>query len=211
MYNLFGSIVQLRGKAICGIYLLEINSKKYVGSSGNIKKRLEHHRSLFKRGKHDNKYLQNLYNKYGTCQWSILEVITYDITNLDLRKLEKGWIKKVESQLNLDDPVLGIGGVNEKIIYQYNLDGTFMKEWQSGMMASKELDIPYAGIYQCANPNSVPRSSSGYIWSYVKLNNSIYYNNTGSNLIKKEIHLYELDGLYNSSYKSLSDCARYLK
>ena len=38
---------------------------------------------------------------------------------------------------------------------------------------SKELDIPYPGMHNCANPNTILKSSSGFIWSYKELENAI--------------------------------------
>lgn len=52
---------------ISGIYkILNIkNGKFYIGSSNNIKVRWSQHKTLLKNNKHENKYLQNAWNKYG--------------------------------------------------------------------------------------------------------------------------------------------------
>lgn len=51
----------------CGIYEIynKVTSQIYIGSSINIKTRLNTHKSMLARGVHPNKYLQNSYNKYG--------------------------------------------------------------------------------------------------------------------------------------------------
>ena len=48
------------------------------------------------------------------------------------------------------------------------------------------------------------------MWSYVKLTNINYTNNTGSNLEKKPVSLYTLDGKFYKTFSSLSDCAKHV-
>lgn len=50
-----------------GIYILRspVSHKIYVGSSYNVYKRWNQHKRLLVRGKHGNKYLQNVWNKDG--------------------------------------------------------------------------------------------------------------------------------------------------
>lgn len=52
---------------ISGIYcIINIkNSKRYIGSSKNIRQRLWSHRSKLRKNKHDNAHLQSAWNKYG--------------------------------------------------------------------------------------------------------------------------------------------------
>ena len=55
---------------------------------------------------------------------------------------------------------------NNKTVYQYSLDGTFIKEWRSISYASRELHINISNISMCANgkrPNA-----GGFRWSYNK-------------------------------------------
>lgn len=60
-----------------GIYLIlsTINSKKYIGSSKNLKERLYDHYNNLSKIKHENQRLQNHYTKYGQSSliYSILE------------------------------------------------------------------------------------------------------------------------------------------
>lgn len=51
----------------CGIYRIVCNgnSKIYIGSSKNIKRRFNMHRHLLNNNKHHSNYLQNSWNKYG--------------------------------------------------------------------------------------------------------------------------------------------------
>lgn len=62
-----------------GVYLININGHKYVGSTTvSFRRRWHNHKMLLRQNKHSNRYLQNAYNKYGeSCvAYSILEIIT---------------------------------------------------------------------------------------------------------------------------------------
>jgi len=55
----------------------KINNKFYIGSTNNIKKRWNNHRSKLRNGKHENAYLQQAWNKYGenTFEFIVLEEV----------------------------------------------------------------------------------------------------------------------------------------
>jgi group I intron endonuclease len=58
----------------CGLYKIKnkVNSKFYIGSSNNIKRRWkEGHLNKLKKNKHDNQHLQNAWNKYGEDNFSL--------------------------------------------------------------------------------------------------------------------------------------------
>lgn len=52
---------------VSGIYIIRNlrTNKVYIGSSQNIRKRLQAHKNLLCKNKHNNHYLQNAWNKYG--------------------------------------------------------------------------------------------------------------------------------------------------
>jgi group I intron endonuclease len=53
---------------ICGIYSIDnaISKKSYIGSSVHIIGRWGYHKRLLRKNQHDNKHLQNAWNKYGS-------------------------------------------------------------------------------------------------------------------------------------------------
>ena len=51
-----------------------------------------------------------------------------------------------------------------KPILQYTKDMIFIREWESGKLASEILNINYYGINNCCNGRT--QSSGGYIWKY---------------------------------------------
>ena len=53
---------------------------------------------------------------------------------------------------------------NEKPVLQYDLDGTFIREWSGAKRAAKELDLNYTAINNCLR--CIRHSSCGYIWIY---------------------------------------------
>jgi hypothetical protein len=60
----------------------------------------------------------------------------------------------------------------EKPLLQYSLEGDFIKEWRSGLQASKDLNLSYTGIIQCAINNTKKRflQSGGFQWRSWKEN-----------------------------------------
>lgn len=61
-----------------GVYQIELNEKRYIGSSSqDIQGRWESHLYDLRRGNHPNRHLQNAYNKYGEelLKFSVLEVV----------------------------------------------------------------------------------------------------------------------------------------
>lgn len=94
-----------------------------------------------------------------------------------------------------------------KVVYQYNLNGDFIKEWESATQASahfgKSLNtISHAALYK--------RTSFGYLWSYSKLDklDISEYNIYQS---KIPIYLYDNEGNFIKQYDSMSDCCKDLK
>lgn len=67
-----------------GIYQIRniLDSKVYIGSSINIERRFEEHKTQLKYNKHKNKYLQNAWNKYKQENFSFLIIEIVD--NKDL-------------------------------------------------------------------------------------------------------------------------------
>ena len=76
-----------------GIYKIAINNKVYVGFSKNVIARRAKHLRELRLGIHINEYLQRAYNKYGSCEWSIIEEC--DVNLLEGR--EEYWMKALDS------------------------------------------------------------------------------------------------------------------
>lgn len=89
---------------IAGIYAIIdiINNKFYVGSSINLKHRWGVHLSELNNNKHNNKYFQRVWNKYGQENF-IFTIIEYIKDKNDLIKREQYWI----DELNVCDFKIG--------------------------------------------------------------------------------------------------------
>lgn len=133
------------------------------------------HITDLRKNKHHSKYLQNIYNKYGEngLRFKILEIIRKP-SRFVLR--EKFWIKKLNSYKNGYNatiggpaPMLGQKGGNHpqsKIIYQYNLDGKYIKEFSSVTEAAQIYKTHPTSIGNAASSNKKTKTSHGYQWSY---------------------------------------------
>lgn len=67
-------------------------------------------------------------------------------------------------------PNLGLYGKNNhlsKIIYQYDLSGEFIRQWNSISDVTRELKIFQSSIIACAKGKL--KTSGGFFWSYIKL------------------------------------------
>lgn len=140
---------------ISGIYcIINIkNSKKYIGSSKNIRQRLWSHRAELRHGKHENPYLQASWNKYGednfdfyileNCQeqlllqreqWYINTIKPEYNINLDTQRppCDKSSRQK---QSNTRKRLYAEGKLKPSfkhlITYVYDLEGNFLKEYSS--------------------------------------------------------------------------------
>jgi hypothetical protein len=58
-----------------------------------------------------------------------------------------------------------------KTVYQYTLNGEYVKEWESAQHVSKELNIAASNISMCCNKKGPILSIKGYRWEYEKYEN----------------------------------------
>lgn len=81
-----------------------------------------------------------------------------DKTNNCVENLE--WVTTSENQLHSNYVLKH----NLKPILQYDLNGTFIKEWEANMIASKELNIFGSNITECCRGRR--KTAGRYIWRY---------------------------------------------
>lgn len=192
----------------CGIYKLTCNEHSYIGSSINIYYRLKRHISDLLKNKHANKYMQNAFNKYGKDSF-IFEVI--EECNRDvLIKTESYYIESMSPDLNfIQNPVAMIHS-NEtllrisatlkeayaskriknpisKTVHQYNINGFYLKSYESCAEAEKQLNLPKGKVSRVASGKGF--YCKNYRWSY-ELKNKL-----GESVIKpdttKKVYVYD--------------------
>lgn len=140
---------------ISGIYcIINIkNSKKYIGSSKNIRQRLWTHRAELRHNKHDNAHLQAAWNKYGehNFDYYIIEVCAEDL----LLEREQWYINTIKPDYNINKETQRPPCTKESrykqsntrkrlyaegklkptfkhiTTYVYDLEGNFIKEYSS--------------------------------------------------------------------------------
>lgn len=85
-----------------GIYkiLNKVTADCYVGSAAYLKSRFSAHRRLLKNEKHQNRYLQNVFNKYGEDNFTF-EVIEYVEDKDNLISREQHYIDTLKPKYNI--------------------------------------------------------------------------------------------------------------
>lgn len=153
----------------CGIYMITnyITNKRYIGSSINIGQRLWTHRSELRHNLHPNSHLQNSWNKYGenNFNYTILEhcnpeirfereqyyvdlfkpeynicveVVQNPPKTLDTRKKHSVTRKKL-----IAEGIISL--TNNKPVFVYYKDGSFVGKWESIRKAANALNVHYSG------------------------------------------------------------------
>lgn len=95
--NIIVSVLSKNVKIKAIYYILNIiNNKMYVGSTTNLYERFVSHKSKLELNKHDNRYLQKSYIKYGNenFKFGVLELLN-DADNIELK--EQYWIEELET------------------------------------------------------------------------------------------------------------------
>lgn len=190
---------------ICGIYCIKniINNKRYVGQSININSRWEHHISALNNNNHYNSHLQKSWNKYGSesFEFNIVEICDKSLLN----EREIYWIEKFNS---LEDGYNETSGGDNfpkdtsKEVYMYALDGVFICKFDSISEALMHVNgNSITNIVKCCNGDL--KTAYGHIWKFEYYDNVMPKNIAKNNENrKKEIHQYNLDGIYIKSYKN---------
>jgi|688.fasta_scaffold414503_1 group I intron endonuclease len=189
-----------------GIYMIQIGNRYYVGSSISIGARLSTHKSRLKRGKHENIIMINCFNKYGEnqCYFKVLEYCDSD--QLILR--EKFYIDVLKPELNIElNPVLQNSNYKSKVVYQYTLKGMYVRKFSSASEAERYNNKLSSKISQCCLNKR--KSAYGYLWSYDKVENLIYTNNS-SKAKAKCVTQYNLENVFLNHFESLADAIRIL-
>lgn len=155
---------------------------RYVGKTSlSIKRRLKLHLDSPKREtNYRTNWIKSILNKDKI---PLLEIID-ECKWKDSQKLEIYWISQFKTWgfklVNLTDGGEGNLGrprseksklkssmSNSKKVYQYDLDGNFIKEWYGCTIAGKSFGKSNSKICACAR--KVRMSAYGFLWSYEKL------------------------------------------
>lgn len=171
-----------------GIYcIINItNQKKYIGSSINMYQRLLKHRSCLRKNYHQNRKLQNSWNKYNEnyFDYYILEYCNEDI----LEQQEQFYIDTLKPELNITLIVernilskesrllqsetrkrkIKSGEIKlpHKVIHKYGLEGNFIESYDGVKIAATANNIAQSSIHRYLS--GIYRKGGNFLWSYDK-------------------------------------------
>lgn len=217
-----------------GIYkITNPNGRIYIGQSINIEKR------KFIYSKNYNKHQKIIYSSIKKYGWEkhIFEIIEEcTINKLDERELYwkqhyigllgwenmlfcqlkdgKGGFRSEETKRKISESNKGrkSSSLINKFILQYDLEGNFIKEWESGKLAALELNIKGSDISQCCHNKKF--TSNGYIWFHKNsftldiLNEKLKSIKLKYNNIKKPIIQLDIKGNVINEYESYMEAKR---
>lgn len=88
-----------------------------------------------------------------------------------------------------------------KQVYQYTLNGKFIKKWESITNAQEKLNIRH--ISECCNGKML--TAGGFVWNYDNIFKPIIYKNN-----RKEVNQYDLSGNFIKKWFCILDIKREL-
>lgn len=153
-----------------GIYCIFNSKYYYVGQSKDIQKRWRLHLNKCRKNKHENEFVQNVYNKYieiDPYRFCILELCCES----ELTNRETFWIKKYKQDhlecMNIKDPGDTSSRSSDprmKWIYQFDKNGNLLNRWYGIPTASINAGVSEPLIASCLQNRS--KHGAGFIWSY---------------------------------------------
>jgi len=158
-------------------------------------------------------FFKNIINKTD-CYWEIL--IESDNRDFIFEK-EKEFISLYDRKNLKTGPLvnLTIGGdgsfgkpnknkiYKTKKVYQYSIDGIFIKEWESIKMAGESLNIARTSISACCIKKNNAKTCGGFFWSFNKefIDNKKYQSSC------KKIDQYTLNGEFIKTWESITQAS----
>lgn len=212
-----------------GIYCIIniINNKRYIGSSKNIKRRLQIHRAELRHNWHSNSHLQRAWNKYGekSFEYYVIEACSDDI----LLDREQYYIDTLKPEYNMNlivtiPPVMTkevrqklsetrkrkiqngeIPITHNKHVYQYDLEGHYIREFKSIRKAAKFNNIHNSLIHRCLNGKY--GQGGGFQWSYTKEEKLNPFHKNTQKPTRKKVIVYNDTEYYE--FKNAKECAEF--
>jgi hypothetical protein len=178
---------ELRQK--CGIYQIynTVTGKSYIGSSKNVQKRLQAHRSIFRGNYHTNPILQNSWNKYGEDSFECK--LLCECSPSELTSKEQEYIDAIQPEYNITTEVIrntpseasrqkmsetakyqwsnGIRvSATNKAVNQYDIYGMYIQTFDSVEIAAKDVGCHRCTIDRVTSGEKI--IGNGYQWRLVE-------------------------------------------
>jgi len=206
-----------------GIYRIinTINNKFYIGSANNFYVRWHLHISRLRKNKHNNSYLQSSFNKYGESSF-LFEVIEECEPKILIER-EQYWVQTLNPNYNIRTVAasnIGLKWSQEakdrkkakyppRKIYEYDLNGNFIKEWRCALEASKELSYTYSSIN--FNLNGKFNKCKNSIFRYEKLEKIDAYTQKRPDVVRKTYVIQrDKSGKVLQIFKGSKECSKAL-
>lgn len=158
----------------CLIYkITSLTSKKsYVGyTHRKFYDRWKRHVNDSLSGKYKHKFSRAI-NKYGENGFEF-EILESNVEPKAVKNREKYWINKLDSYVSGYNSTIGGDGAigcNSKPIYQYDLQGKFIRGYDSLIDVQEICNISHKAISKVITKGPQPYSQ-GFGWSYVRHDN----------------------------------------
>lgn len=194
--------------------LIDPISKKvrYIGKTVNPKYRLSGHiTESLKTHNYRCNWIKSLLKKDMMPIFKILEICplknyeereAYHISLYDFNQLTNS-DERGQGNKNRRREIIENAKYKNKIVYQYDLGGNFIKEYKSVREASRQLSISHANITRCCN--QIVKHASGFIFSYKKENPDPIKK---PNAVKLPVIEIDSSGNNLNEWKSIMDCSR---
>lgn len=190
----------------------ETKEVRYIGKTVNPKYRLKGH--LYESKKTENyrcNWIRGLLRRGLEPIFNILEICSlqnfeereaYHISLYDFNELTNS-DEKGQGNKNRKRELVENANYKNKKVYQYSLNGEFIKDYKSVREASRQLLITHANITRCCN--KIVKHASGFIFSYQKEKIEPLIN---PNAIKKSVIEVDLQDNQIGEWTSIMDCSR---
>lgn len=176
-----------------------VNGKVYIGqTSRTIEARWkEHLKDAFGRNEKFFFPFHKAIKKYGEDAFVVEQLEECDSSKLDER--ERYWIKHYGSNHGGYNADCGGRSNRGHPIYQYSIDGTFLREFET----SGDAQAAIGGKLIMINNREPNNSCSGYLWRRYKVD-KLELNRKRH---KGQVHQYTLDGKYIKSFDCIADAS----
>lgn len=190
-------------------------SIRYIGKTINPKSRMSCHISECKKSDRNYRlnWVRNLLSNGLHPKMKILKICSLS----DFIQWESFYIEMYQSDLLTNGDTTGQGNIGRKreiidqsvqkiskTVYQFDLNGEFIREWGSTREASRHLNISHGNISKCCN--GVFKNANMYIFRYDRNSKIDPINNP--NAQKKKVIEIDKNGLIIDQWDCLMDCSR---
>ena len=175
------------------IYVItnQLNGKQYVGKTlNNPTQRFKEHCRDSKKERCNKRPLYDAMNKYGIDNFSIS--IIEECSDIEVNEKEIYWINKLNTYSNGYNATKGGDG---KSYLDYDLIVNLYKQYQNIQTVAKELNVCPDSVRKILKERNIPIKSSADV---------------NKDKCGKSVNMYNKNGKFIQSFKTISDAARFL-